>query len=417
MCGFSASSLPLRSFRSAVRGPDGTALRNRPGLHCAHHLLHMTGDLSPQPIVDSDLCALFNGEIYNWRDLGDFASDTDCILPLYREHGLDFARHLDGEFAIVILAPDAIVTATDPFATKPLHVSFAAGGWSVASYASDLHAPGERIPGNRVRRYTPGGRLLQERPVVEWDLRQFRANTDRWCAAFEDAIAKRVHPLQFLGLSSGYDSGAIACELTRQKAPFTAFSVTNNEADEVLRERFRRIRRVEAFAMTDAEFALWTDRLQAAEDFRYRDRFKDYDYKTDPATIGLAAICHRANQRGLRAYLSGQGSDEILSDYGFGGKKHFSHSEFGGLFPQEQRLWHSFADGTQIQYLNKEEYVAGHFGIEARHPFLDRQLVQEFLWLTPDTKNRHYKSPLHDYLTAHDWPFEAGKKRGFSCAA
>jgi asparagine synthetase B (glutamine-hydrolysing) len=112
--------------------------------------------------------------------------------------------------------------------------------------------------------------------------------------------------------------------------------------------------------------------------------------------------------------MSGQGADEILSDYGFGGNKHFRHSEFGGLFPKEQKLWYSFNDGTQIQYLNKEEYTAGHFGIEARYPFLDKQLVQEFLWLTPEVKNRNYKSPLHDYLNSQTFPFDKGKKLGFT---
>ena len=415
MCGFVASSLSIAGLSARVRGPDETVVQAIDGAHIVHHLLHLTGAYTPQPFRQGDRWCVFNGEVYNYRSLGDYPTDGACLLDAYREHGLDFARYLDGEFAIVIKEPDALVVATDPFATKPLHVGFAGGHWCAASYASDLTVPGSRVPGNTVRRYALDGRLLEERTVVDWDLTQHKGGTEDWIRAFKASIAKRAHARTFIGLSSGYDSGAISCELTRQQAPFTAFSVVNNEAMGVLEARFDRIADVDAFAMSEDEFQRWTNELKGAEDFKYKDRFKDYDYKQDQAAIGLSAICHRANQRGLRVYLSGQGADEILSDYGFAGKKHFNHSEFGGLWPETPRLWHSFADGTQIQYLNKEEYTAGHFGIEARYPFLDRDLVQEFLWLTPAVKNRQYKSPLHDYLALHDWPFEKGAKRGFSC--
>ena len=43
--------------------------------------------------------------------------------------------------------------------------------------------------------------------------------------------------------------------------------------------------------------------------------------------------------------LSGQGADEIFSDYGFRGKKFYKPSNFGGLFPDDLSeifLWNSF---------------------------------------------------------------------------
>ena len=36
-------------------------------------------------------------------------------------------------------------------------------------------------------------------------------------------------------------------------------------------------------------------------------------------------------------------------------------------------------------YLAKEESTAGAHGVETRYPFLDRGLVQEFLWLSADS--------------------------------
>jgi asparagine synthetase B (glutamine-hydrolysing) len=221
----------------------------------------------------------------------------------------------------------------------------------------------------------------------------------------------------FVGMSSGYDSGAIACELEKQNIDFKAYSITNNENNEILDARLKLISNKEPFSMTPIEFEKWKQELRNnCEDFYYQDQFFDYNIKKDQASMGLASICSRANKEGRRIYFSGQGADEIISDYGFGGKKIYKHSSFGGLFPQNLQdffPWHSFWDGTQIQYLNKEEYVAGHFGIETRYPFLDKDLVQEFLWLSADLKNSKYKSCLDEYLKVNNFPYQPSEKRGF----
>lgn len=411
MCGFSITSAPLLHYASQVRGPDLTTLHEWNGWFVAHHLLHITGEQTPQPFVQGERLCVFNGEIYNWRDFGHYRSDGEVILDAYREHGLDFARHFDGEFAIVILDGEDVIVATDPFACRPLWI----GVHGIASYATDAGPGATKVRGNQVLRFHDG-KVIDSRTVMDWDLTQHKTHTGDWIAAFSRSIAKRIPAVpSFLGLSSGYDSGAISCELLRQGADFKAYSITNKENEEVLGERLARIPNHDAWALNDKDRERCQGLLYRAEPFTYKDRFKDYDYKEDAAALGLTAICQRANRDGRRVYFSGQGADEILSDYGINGKKRFDHSEFAGVWPKEPRFWHSFADGTQIQYLNKEEYTAGHFGIETRYPFLDRDLVQEFLWLTPEVKNSHYKAPLHDYLVLHDWPFEAGVKRGFSC--
>jgi hypothetical protein len=48
-----------------------------------------------------------------------------------------------------------------------------------------------------------------------------------------------------------------------------------------------------------------------------------------------------------------------------------------------------------------------------RYPFLDKNLVQEFLWLHQDLKNREYKAPIHHYFVKNNYPFEKQIKRGF----
>ena len=51
--------------------------------------------------------------------------------------------------------------------------------------------------------------------------------------------------------------------------------------------------------------------------------------------------------------------------------------------------------------------------METRYPFLDTELVQEFLWLTPDLKNKSYKSCIKEYLSYNNFPFDKNSKCGF----
>ncbi len=64
-------------------------------------------------------------------------------------------------------------------------------------------------------------------------------------------------------------------------------------------------------------------------------------------------------------------------------------------------------------YLAKEEYVGGAYGIESRYPFMDKKVVQEFLWIAQKLKNSNYKSVLHNYLSKNNFPFYVGEKIGF----
>lgn len=430
MCGFAVSNitrLKLTNNFCQRRGPDLTNSKVINGIEFLHNLLHITGELTPQPIVRDDVVCVFNGEIYNFKDFGNYKSDGECIIDLYEKEGDEFVSQLDGEFALCLIdfTDKKIIIANDTFSCKPLWYEFSNGKFGVASYESQLRGLDFNRPVKLQSNNTMVFNLDTLKQIKSYHnftfcTHQHKTTFDDWLSAFSNSIAKRIANTDkgmFVGLSSGYDSGAIACELQKQGANFKAYSITNNENEAVLQERLRLIKNTEAFFLQPQEFQTWKKELNSnCENFEYNDGFRNYNIKKDQASMGLSAICNRANGEGRRIYFSGQGADEIISDYGFGGKKIYKHSGFGGLFPAQMNgffPWHSFYDGTQIQYLNKEEYVAGHFGIETRYPFLDRQLVQEFLWLTHDLKNSKYKSVLDEYLSVNNFPFQAQEKRGF----
>ena len=433
MCGFSVSSITNLDQSNTFckrRGPDLTNTKTINGIQFLHNLLHITGTLTPQPIIKDDVVCVFNGEIYNYKSFGEYKSDGECIIDLYKKEGDEFVSQLDGEFALCIVdfQDNKIIIATDTFSCKPLWYEFTENNFAVASYASQLHGLGFKNPKKLESNNTLIFDLTTLKQIKGYHnftfcTHQHKTSFDGWLEAFSKSIEKRsanTSKGMFVGMSSGYDSGAIACELTKQNVKFKAYSIVNNENTDILNKRLEIVKEKESFTLGPQEFEKWKQELRKnCEDFQYDDGFRNYNIKKDQASMGLSAICHRANGEGRRIYFSGQGADEIISDYGFGGKKIYKHSGFGGLFPEQMNgffPWHSFYDGTQIQYLNKEEYVAGHFGIETRYPFLDRNLVQEFLWLSAKLKNSKYKSALDEYLVVNNFPYE-NEKRGFHVTA
>ncbi|MBT8341607.1 MAG: asparagine synthetase B [Desulfatitalea sp.] len=446
MCGFIFTNRSIADLAHVNRyiqrrGPDHTSEMHRGAHAFVHNLLSITGAFTPQPMVsrDQQVWCLFNGEIYNYRQFGDYDNDARCLIPLYEQYGPAFTRHLDGEFALVLadFHTQTLMISTDVFATKPLWMDVQGAAVGVASYASALSELGfkqpEKVAANTTLIMDLNDLTLKERrPVFDFDIhRQEKTGFDDWMTAFTHAVHKRavanVREKIFIGLSSGYDSGAIACELLTQQVPFKAYTLLGRENREVLDQRHARIQPVaKSEWLADAPEA----RAEAhrflkthVEPFQYRifSGSSDYnefglDLRDDHGAVSLSMVAACARRDDRKIYLSGQGADEIFADYGFNGHKIYPHSTFGGRFPADLTSifpWPSFYDSSMLSYLCKEEYVAGAHGLEARYPFLDPQVVQEFLWLDHRLKNRWYKSVLHHYLTVRGFPFGENQKFGF----
>ena len=107
MCSFTVTNKDINlnkgNIFSSKRGPDHTRIENINNIQFLHNLLHITGDRITQPFIDNDIVCVFNGEIYNYKEFGNYRSDGECIIDLYKNYGLEFAKKLDGEFAICII--------------------------------------------------------------------------------------------------------------------------------------------------------------------------------------------------------------------------------------------------------------------------------------------------------------------------
>lgn len=422
------------NYHCQKRGPDLTNIVEINGITFIHNLLNITGDPTKQPFVDTsgDVVCLFNGEVYNYKKFNKrYKSDGECLLDLYREFGYEFVKKLDGEFAICLVdfSKGVMLLSTDVFSTKPLFYSFdnEENNFMVSSYPSCIERNGMKnickLEANKTVVYGfDGFDIVYESTVYDFDLNQHKNTYDDWVKMFEAAVLKRamnVDKRVFVSLSSGYDSGAICCVLNKYNIPYTTYTITGKENRNVLNKRFE-------LNKCESKIYNFDKKLEKEEKERIVNNCCDYEIEfirnrkysvfTDKASIGGSFIYGKSRENDDIINLSGQGADEILADYGFRGRKIKSHSYFGGKFPRDLSKifpWGSFFSGIGQCLLMKEEIIGGSHGIENRYPFLDRDLVQEFLWLDSNLKNRHYKGPLTHYLQTNNYPFKF-EKIGFN---
>lgn len=128
---------------AAHRGPDGQGVWTAPGVGLGHlrlAIIDLAG--SPQPMASSDGAAMlvFNGEIYNFRELrrelqasgATFRTDGDSevILAAWQKWGVDCLPRLHGMFAFALydLRQRTLLLARDRLGVKPLHMATLSDG-------------------------------------------------------------------------------------------------------------------------------------------------------------------------------------------------------------------------------------------------------------------------------------------------
>src|SRR5712692_9913825 len=136
------------------RGPDGGGLFVDPEHRVAMGMRRLaiidlvSGD---QPVFNDDksVVCVFNGEIYNFEELRSglerrghrltSMSDSEVIVHLYEEDGVEFVRRLRGMFAIALWdhRRSRFVLVRDRVGKKPLYYAEVAGR---LAFASEIHA-------------------------------------------------------------------------------------------------------------------------------------------------------------------------------------------------------------------------------------------------------------------------------------
>jgi asparagine synthase (glutamine-hydrolysing) len=344
------------------RGPDDEGIYLNDQVVLGHRRLSII-DLNSghQPISNEDgsVWIVFNGEIYNFRELraGLLArghvfrtnTDTEVIVHLYEEHGPDCVTRLNGMFALAIWDDrnKSLILSRDRVGIKPLYYTQVGGNLSFASEIkalltdrrvprdvnlpaidaglSHLFGTGPETLLNGVLKLLPGHTLIvsggKVREYEYWDLR-FRTpatqdNEESISRSLErlleDVVAGHMIsdvPVGVL-LSGGVDSTAmlsIATRHTHQR--IKSFTVGFAGADFADERPFARLAS-RHFGSEHHEITV------SAEQFR--EFWPAYvwhmeELVCEPPAIALHYVTQLARQH-VKVLISGEGGDEAFAGY------------------------------------------------------------------------------------------------------
>jgi asparagine synthase (glutamine-hydrolysing) len=343
------------------RGPDdGGFYQDGPVVlgHRRLSIIDLGGGHQPMSAANEAVWIVFNGEIYNFRELREelsgrghgfmTASDTEVILHLYLEEGVAGFARLNGIFAFALWdrRSGELHLVRDQMGVKPLYYAHTRGGLVFASEIKALFATGlleaelesdalpeyvvfRDIAGERtlfrgVRRLLPGHRLCQSGNSVGvhryWSLIPedgpfrggFREAVDALGGLLDTAVRMQMVSDVPLGTfcSGGVDSSLITALAARHApGPINTFSVGFHEApyDET---RYARIvsnhcgTRHHEIRVSNREFADDLQRLVWHND----------EPLHFPNSVQIYAISRLAREH-VTVVLTGEGADELFAGY------------------------------------------------------------------------------------------------------
>ncbi|HZF38948.1 MAG TPA: asparagine synthase (glutamine-hydrolyzing) [Blastocatellia bacterium] len=376
MCGICGIAIPkqlnrqvsesrLVAMRDSLthRGPDDAGLYLGAGVGLGHRrlsIVDLSGGRQPMANEDRRVWIVFNGEIYNHRDLRPeleerghqyrTVSDTETIVHLYEERGARAVECLSGMFAFAIWdsARRELLLARDRLGIKPLY--YALDGDGTLYFASEIkaliearagapeinysalpdylanHAPsGEETLFSGFKRLLPGHTLMWRDGRIEvrkyWDLSfaqnghpalSDRGAIEQWTALFREAVRSHLMADVPLGvfLSGGIDSSAIAAVMSGMaREPIKTFSVgfAEREANEL--EYARMVAR--AFNTDHHEVIVSPDDFFAVMP---RLIWHEDEPLGHLASVPLYFVSELA-ARHVKVVLTGEGSDELMAGY------------------------------------------------------------------------------------------------------
>lgn len=349
------------------RGPDDHGYLTDGPCALGHRRLSII-DLRPegaQPMTNEDgsIAVIVNGEIYNFQELRRdlqakghtfrSLSDSEVIVHLYEEEGVDFLDHLRGMFALALWDGPRrrLVLARDRFGKKPLFYHADSRGLAFASELGALAESGrfERRPDidaidaflslqyvpspwtafEGVRKLPAGCRLVCEAGRIGEPARYFQLRfdqpttgsltelTERLHAQVEDAVRVRMVSDVPLGafLSGGLDSSLIVAMMAMQSSqPVKTFSVgfTSKDFSELPYAKMVSDR----YGTDHHEIVVEPDMAAVIPEFvrHYGEPF------ADSSALPTWYLC-QYTRTGVTVALSGDGADEAFAGY-----RRYSHS-------------------------------------------------------------------------------------------
>jgi asparagine synthase (glutamine-hydrolysing) len=354
----------IRTMLNSIRhrGPDdqGVYLSSQVGLgHARLSIIDLSSGHQPLSNEDGTVWIVFNGEIYNYRELRSFLltkghvfktqSDTEVIVHLYEEFGPQCVERLRGMFAFALWDGKAkqLFLARDRVGIKPLYYSLSDNAIVFASeikailvdpavsrhlapeiidrFLTFLYVPGEETLLKDICKLAPGHYLLARNGKVEirqyWDLSFLKPSEPLSMEEAESELsnllaeAVELHmiadvPVGVL-LSGGVDSTAVlSCAAERTDKEISSFTVGFSDAGFADERPYARLA-AETFGSRHHEMTITADDFVA---FLPKYVWHMEEPVCEPPAVALYYVSKLARDH-VKVLLSGEGGDEAFAGY------------------------------------------------------------------------------------------------------
>jgi asparagine synthase (glutamine-hydrolysing) len=355
---------------------------------------------------DKTICAVMNGEIFNYKDLRnrlenkghkiETNNDTEILPHLYEEYGEKFVEHIDSEmFSIIIfdVAKDNFVVARDPLGVKPLYFSKVKGKLIFASEAKQLtqfkniskikiFPPGNTFNGKKFKKYYELPNKLTDQSKKEEISKVYKL--------LEESVKKRIPFKLKLGilLSGGLDSSAILTIAKKYTDNIEAFIVgTNNSID--LKYAVSLCKKLKI------NYKIIIPQNPKLKDLDNLVKITETNELNTIMHSWVAYLaCKEMKKNKIKVALTGEGADELFGGY----------SEFKKIsIEKNHKARKLLTEDLHLTQLPRLDRTSMAFTIEMRSPFLDTGLVNKALKLEDSNYGEHstkgiLKEALKDIL-------------------
>lgn len=357
-----ASQLRAMADAIAHRGPDAEGFWNEGPVGLAHRrlsIIDLAGGAQPLGNEDGSVQVVFNGEIYNYRELRidlersghRFAtdSDTEVLVHLYEKDGERMVERLRGMFAFALwdVRSRRLLFARDRVGQKPLYyyrdeekLLFGSEIKAILAHPNvdrtlDLAAledyltfgviPGDRSIFRRIRKLPAAQTLLVDADRISsatarsyWRL-TFRSDDSRsledWLAELQTKLTETVAAHRIADvpvgafLSGGVDSSAIVAEMAKAgDAPLSTFSIGFEEREFSELPYAKAV--AERFGTNHVERIVTSDAAKGLDDLTH---YYDEPFADSSAIPSLAVA--RVAREFVKVVISGDGGDEAFGGY------------------------------------------------------------------------------------------------------
>lgn len=339
----------------AHRGPDSTGFYNDDNFAVGFNRLSIVGiqdGFQPFHSADKRYVTVFNGEIYNYKELSaeyldkEARSEVEGITELYALLGDRMFGLLRGMFAIVVYDTvlKEFVAARDMFGIKPFYYGCADGAYVFASELQGLpmghgsktinrdavnrycefgYVPEPQtiynevraLPGGRIARFGKGGVTITEFAVKKFVSRRSvgrGGEKNRLRQALEECVARYMEADVEVGtfLSGGVDSSIITALASKINPALKAFSIGfDNKYYPSEAELARKTAEYLGIDLICRTF----DSADFVNAFEPTVRHLGSPM-ADPSIVGLYLVSKTASDY-VKVALSGEGADELFGGY------------------------------------------------------------------------------------------------------